>query len=256
MHMRQITKIDVDYFQINREERNFAAIFFAALCIPGNAERFLSNFGLGNPVPSQFGVYFEYAFLRDLWDATKSEESKRSVLRTLLPIKGIDQILQLPVEAINRKFGVAGEPSREFLQSPATWSLRKFAPNFADSDDFVSICRFKWSFKIKPDIVIHLDRNRAACIEAKYTSGEGSYPSNEVERAIFKGRHLAYVGQTELQSYMMQDLLGIQTQFMILAPHPLSTPTHRATTWKEAFACLDLGALPDFAKTMASRVSM
>jgi hypothetical protein len=255
MNIRQITNIDVDYYEINREERNYAAILFAALCIPGNAEKFLSTFGLGNPVPAQFGVYFEYAFLRDLWEKIEGQQAKKAVLLQLLPIQGIDQLLQLPVEDINRKFGVAPAPSGDFLQSPGTWSLRKFSPNFPDRDDFLTICRFKWSFKIKPDIVIHLDRNKAVCIEAKYTSGEGSYPSKEAEKAIFKDRGIPYVGQTELQSYMMQDLLGIRTQFLILAPHRIPSPTHQAITWKDAFAALDLGEFPAFARGMASRIS-
>lgn len=45
MNIREIAQLTPNYFEINREERNYAAIFFAVLCRPGNAEKFLQQFG-------------------------------------------------------------------------------------------------------------------------------------------------------------------------------------------------------------------
>lgn len=255
MNIREIADFNPNYFEINREERNYAAILFAGLCIPGNAERFLQHFEFGRSVGPEFGIYFEYAFLRDLWSEIKDEDAKKRILQELLPIGGIDEILQMPFEEINRKFGVAGKPSSSFLQYPGKWSVRKFSQNFEDDDDFLRICQFKWSFNIKPDIVIHLDKNTAICIEAKHTSGEGSYPSSKLEKSIFRERKLNYVGQTELQKYMMENLIGVKSEFVFLVSEHETSPTHKLVTWREAFASIDMSEMPKFAAEMANAIS-
>jgi hypothetical protein len=255
MNIRQLAGIDPPYFQINREERNYAAIFFSALCQPGNAERFLRHLNIVSPVSPEFGIYFEYAFLRDLWIQIPDEATKKSIVRSLLPVTRIEAILQLPLIDINRTFGVAGTPSADFLQFPGKWSVGKFHPNFPNDQDFLALCRFKWSFNIKPDIVVHIDKNTAICIEAKYGAGEGAYPSDEGEKAIFRERGLEYVRQTDLQRYMMNDILGIETVFLALVSSPIQSETHTSITWQEAFASLDIQELPAFAREMAYRVS-
>lgn len=253
MDIRGITELNPNYYEINREERNYAAILFAALCKPGNPERFLRHLGSASEVGPEFGIYFEYAYVRDLWYGIVGEEPKRAVIKELLPISEIDSILQLPIGKINRKFGVAGQPSDRFIQYPGRWSVSRFNENFEDNGDFSRICRFKWSFNIKPDIVIHLDRDTAICIEAKHSSGEGFYPSSRKEKAIFRARGLSYVGQTELQKYMMEDLLGVESDFVFLVSKALESQTHRVVTWQEVFACIDMGDMPDFAVEMARR---
>lgn len=255
MNIREIAGLSPDYFEINREERNYAAILFAALCQPGNIERFLKRCGFDAEVGPEFGIYFEYAYLRDLWWKIDDEETKRRIIREKLEITGIHEIMARPVEEINRLFGVAGTPSTTRIQFPGKWALVKFAENFSDPADLLKICRFKWSFNIKPDIVIHLTRSRAICIEAKYESGEGSYPASETEKAIFKKRGLRYVGQMDLQRYMMEELLGIDAEFMFLVYKPERSDTHKVISWGEVFEDLDLTAMPDFAVEMARRIS-
>ncbi len=66
MNVREIAKLNPNYFEINREERNYAAIFFTALCKKENVARFLKFCGLEWTQKRDFGIYFEYAFLRDL----------------------------------------------------------------------------------------------------------------------------------------------------------------------------------------------
>lgn len=255
MDIRKIAQLAPNYFEINREERNYAAILFAALCKPGNAERFLRHCGFEGKLAPDFGIYFEYAYLRDVWSKIEGEGVKKEIIRQHLRINGIDEILNLPVMEINRKFGVAGQPSEDFVQYPGKWAIVKYNKNFQDNEDFLKVCRFKWSFNIKPDIVIHLDKDRAICIEAKYESGEGSYPASDIEKTIFKERGIPYVGQMELQKYMMEELLGVKTDFTFLVFKKEKSETHKVVSWAEAFGSLDMGDMPPFAIEMAKRIS-
>lgn len=103
--------------------------------------------------------------------------------------------------------------------------------------------------------MIHLDKDRAICIEAKYESGEGSYPVSDVEKSIFLKRGINFVKQTELQKYMMEDLLGVKTDFLFLVFKKEQSKTHKITTWSEAFRSLDLRELPEFAIEMVNKIS-
>lgn len=202
----------------------------------------------------EFGVYFEYAYLRDLWSIIKQEGTKKEIIRRHLQIKGIDEILDFPTIHINKLFGVDGIPSDQFIQYPGKWSIVKNHEHFPDKSDFLNICRFKWSFNIKPDIVIHLDKERAICIEAKYESVEGTYPVSEYEKKIFRDRGIPFVRQTKLQKYMMDELLGIETDFRFLLLKKSAGNTHKEMTWAESFGCMNLNYLPDFAKEMVNRI--
>jgi hypothetical protein len=255
MNIREIAQQFPNYSEINREERNYAAIFFAALCTPGNAEKFLSSCGFDETIGPDFGVYFEYSFIRDLWYRIKDEDTKKEIIKKKLNINGIDDILNRPVLEINKLFGVGGEPSSDFLQYPGKWAIVKYNRNFPDNDDFLKICRFKWSFNIKPDVVVHLDKNHAICIEAKYESGEGSYPGGSKEKEIFNSRRVEYVGQMELQKYMMEELLGVKTEFMFLVFKKEKSETHKVISWAEAFANLDVGSMPPFALDMVKNIA-
>lgn len=256
MNIREITKLAPNYCEINREERNYAAIFFAALCKPGNSERFLNYCGYNETISPDFGIFFEYSYLRDLWYNISDENIKKEIIRHHLKITNIDDILALPTIEINLKFGVGGEPSEKFIQYPGKWAIVKYSKNFTNPDDFLKICKFKWSFNIKPDIVIHLDKDRAICIEAKYESGEGSYPASDIEKAIFKEKGLLYVGQMKLQEYMMNTLLGLETKFIRLDSKKNKSETHQSLTWSEAFGLLDMSEMPPFANVMAKNTSI
>ncbi len=185
MNIRQIANLTPNYSEINREERNYAAIFFTALCKEGNTERFLKYCGFEEKIGADFGIYFEYAYLRDLWSEIKNENTRKGIIRQKLKIKGIDDILNLSPIGINIKFGVGGKASSDFIQYPGKQSIVKYNKHFPDNDDFLKICKFKWSFNIKPDIIIHLEKDRAICIEAKYESGEEWYPASDLEKEIF-----------------------------------------------------------------------
>jgi hypothetical protein len=255
MNFREISKLDLNYYEINREERNYAAILFTALCKTSNSLIFLNRCGFEiNTLGPDYGIYFEYAFLRDLWFQLDNNEIKKDVIRNLLKIKEIDSILNKPIVEINTIFGTSGEPSIKYIESPSKWSITKYSDNF-DNEDFIKVCRFKWSFNIKPDIVIHLDKNTALCIEAKYESGEGQYPGSKKDQMIFANRDIERAGQTELQKYMMEDLLGIKTKFMFLVSKKDSSSSHKVINWKEAFEILEISELPFFAQEMIKKIS-
>lgn len=255
MNFRDIAKIDPNYCEINREERNYTAILFTVLCKVENTIKFLNRCGFNvHTLGPDFGIYFEYSFLRDLWFQISDNETKKAIIRNLLPIKDIDVILNKPIVDINRIFGTSGKPSTEYIESPSNWAITKYSDNF-DDEDFIKVCMFKWSFNIKPDIVIHIDKNTALCIEAKYESGEGQYPSSQKDQIIFTERKINRVGQTKLQKYMMEELLGIKTKFMFLVSKSTNSASHEIINWRETFEILDTSGLPPFAKQMIQKIS-
>ena len=254
MGIRKIMNFQENYSTINREERNLSAIFFLALCKHNNIYRFLDCFSSQKNIGSDFGIYFEYSFLRDLWNTINDNQIKKEIIRQYLIINNIDDILRNPIIEINRIFGVPTLTLSETkIVSPANWSMRYYNDHFRDDDDFLEVCRFKWSFRIKPDIVIHLDKFHAICIEEKLESMESWYPRGS-DRKIFYSRGLPFVGQLELQKYMMEDLLGIETEFLLLTNRQKRINTHKIVSWKEIFNCLDLSDLPNFAKEVINRV--
>ena len=66
---------------------------------------------------------------------------------------------------------------------------------------------------------------------------------------------MPFVKQTELQKYMMVNLLGIETDFRFLVFNKKTSATHQVMTWAEAFGCMNLKYLPDFTKEMVKRIS-
>jgi len=256
MNIRQISGVDSRYAEINREERNYAALFYHALLTENNLEHFLKTCGVSESLGTDFGIYLEYSMLRDIWFKINSENVKKEIIEKKLNIGNVKEVLSRPIVEINRYFGVMGIPSENEIQYPGHWAITKYNKTVQDNDDFYNICKFKWSFNIKPDIVIHLNKDRAICIEAKYESGEGSYPSQEKDKSIFDERKLLRVGQMELQKYMMEDLLGIKTDFVFLVFKKTASKTHKVLTWAEAFQGMELSNLPQFARDMLKNVSV
>ena len=76
-----------------------------------------------------------------------------------------------------------------------------------------------------------------------------------VEKMIFQERGLKYVGQMDLQKYMMEDLLGVKTDFMFLVYKKEKSETHKVVSWAEAFGAIDMDGMPEFATKMADNIS-
>lgn len=177
-----------NYYKINREERNLAAIFYHLLLKDKNMKMFLNLIGCNfEIIDNEFSIYFEYAYLRDLWATIKKNDKKRELIYKFLKIKNINVIKQFSIEKFNEFFGARPKASKNHIQSPSTWSIKNYTDQL-DDQDFLEVCKFKWAFKAKPDIVIHTSYNNAICIETKLFSSESSYPSNKEEKKYLKKR--------------------------------------------------------------------
>ncbi len=243
------------YYKINREERNLAAIFYHTLLLGDNLKLFLDEIGCKFPiVEKEMGIYFEYAYIRDLWSTnTPTNEIKRKLILDLLQPNNRQELEKLSVLDFNTYFGANRTLSTEYIASPGNWSIRYFHKTITDNVEFLKVCKFKWCFNAKPDIVIHTSHDTAVCIEAKFESGEGKYPSTDIEKEIFKNRGIELVGQLSIQKKTMEELLGIQTEYIFLVQRKSINETHKAWTWKEAFAKLDTTNCPYFIKEWLKR---
>ncbi len=52
------------------------------------------------------------------------------------------------------------KPSSVEIESPGNWSIAKFDENVSDNTEFLNICKFKWSFNAKPDIVVNTSKTK------------------------------------------------------------------------------------------------
>jgi hypothetical protein len=256
------------YYEINREERNVAAILYHFLLKEENLDLFIKkiNSNLIEDKKEQYAVYFEYAFLRDLWDSIEKLKNgdkplslegrnnikKESILSTLktLQIQQIDKIENTDsIAAFNSLFFSKGKSSTKQIVSPSNWNVSTIYENFkSNSDDFRTICMYKWCFNAKPDIVIHTSNVSAICIEAKWVSSEGSYPTSKLEKTLFdecfksdvsnpkKNR----VGQLEIQRMLMTQILGIDhVEFAYLTRSGKEQKEITELSWADIFESYD-----------------
>jgi hypothetical protein len=264
MNLRQLVGIDEPYFQFAREERHMAAILFHLLNHKDNAERALRSVQPEWKINhGEFAVYFEYSYPRDLWNTmevkAESNNHKRDVIIGMLDSHGFDtsKLASLrQVKDFNGFFIETHRASRDYIQSPANWSLVQMAhslPSKASNNDLLTGCKIKWAFKAKPDIVIHADRERALCIELKLESGEGSYPSEAGEKKVLRERGLFAerkalplpMSQTQLQKFLMKELLGLDCRFLFITRH--STSGTECVSWKYFLGLLEpLPTLPPY----------
>ena len=134
-----------NYFDINREERNYAAILYASLCKPSNLELFLKDLGCETEMGEDFGIYFEYAYLRDFWNSIdgkvantelnteekihEANRKKGELIQKLLELDEINEIFKSPddIKKINDALGAGANFSKIFIQSPGRWSIKYLA---------------------------------------------------------------------------------------------------------------------------------
>lgn len=256
MNIRTLLDFKDGYYKINREERNLAAIFYHTLLLGDNLKLFLISIDCKLPViENETGIYFEYAYLRDLWNRKANEngnEIKRKLILDFLKPSNREELEQMSIYNFNKYFGANRALSSEHIVSPSNWSISSFS-NTYNNDEFLKVCKFKWCFNAKPDIVIHTTHNTAICIEAKFESGEGKYPSKNEEKEIFNQRGLNSVGQLCIQKKIMEELLEIQTEYIFLVQKKSHSETHKKITWEEAFKNLDTTNCPFFIKEWLKR---
>lgn len=229
------------YADYCREERNFAAILYARLLQPEGLQAFLARIkGIG-PIehPEQAEVFFEYAHARDLWhrfgrqfdgkgqagQAQREEGYRRAILALIDAPPGLQEITTTIAE-FNHFF--MGRGSKREIQMPNQWDQRRFGTWvelaldkgwYTQRDEALRfaerICRLKWAFNAKADIVIHLPEQRAVCVEIKVASGESKYSAKHGDDDAAAAFSMA---QTELQRYVLESLLGYRAHFAFLTP--------------------------------------
>lgn len=255
MNIRELIPESRAYFKINREERYFAALLYSVLLQRGeNLSRFLDhlrsklrdNNGLPTTDPDSCELYFEYTYLRDLWcTINNNNELKRNIVLKSLTLSNSSQLQEMRPADFNTFFGAGRiKASLGEIMSPATWAITKFSTNITNNDEFLRTCKFKWCFNAKPDLVIQIHPDHAICIEAKFESSEGTYPSSFKDKEIFTERRLQHVSQISLQQYMFKELLGMKVTHFFLTKRDSTQPN--SITWNEIFATLSLENLHPF----------
>lgn len=257
-NIREFMGFKESYYMINREERNLAAILYHLLLSKDNLQKFLGLTGSPNVSAKldEIEIYFEYAYLRDLWhiidnkdiNLEDSNAKKRSLIYSFLKPSNINTLKDMSNDEFNRYFGAVPQGKTSIIiQSPSNWSIYRYCQNIIDNHEFLKVTKFKWAFNIKPDIVIHTSLNEAICIECKLESNEGYYPSGNTEAKIFKSRDIGKVPQTKIQEYLMNDLLGINTHFIYLVQKGVSTTqSYDTLIWKDVLSKMCLDDCPKF----------
>ena len=273
MAQRDTKLIERGFYEFEREESHFCTILVHLLLAKnGNLEAFLNlaNEKLsGAPLITGEAegaeIYTEFSMLRDDWNALgRDNDAKRAKITDLLKRAGMaGHVGRLPesIPALNEFFmGPRGARIVRDVAYPGTWSVSVLADRFRDNaDQLHDLCRFKWAFKIQPDIVIVTPGSNPLCIEAKLESREGQYPASPADRAVFDamfGKKQGRVQQVELQRFMFKKLLGVSCEFLTLGVRrvtavddPNQTPI---LTWVEAFSALDLTGSLDYVKRLVN----
>jgi len=250
---------DKQYFEINREERNVVALFYNLLLQGNNLETFLKKIDQkGNDKnhdrsAEKYEVYYEYAFVRDLWKYIEKDknviEANRlkydfifNFLKDKLKINAPHCDLNDPesIKTFNSKFCTTTAASKKYIVSPSNWNVATIHNNFQE-DDFKQLCKFKWCFNAKPDLVIHASKDTAYCIEAKWKSKEGTYPASSAEKVFF---NKIYFGQLDIQKMLMGQVLGLpNVKYILISMSGFDKKvTDKETTeisWYDAFKNLE-----------------
>jgi len=129
-------------------------------------------------------------------------------------------------------------PSRAHIQSPQTWQARRImGPSSGDqglsSKEDLSLEERKllvilgWCFNAKPDLVVHMDRETAICIEIKVESGEGMYCAVCPDGSKFR------VSQGEVQKMIMA-LLFLDPMYVSVGPGQING--YAQVGWRDLFS--------------------
>jgi hypothetical protein len=262
--IRHIAGISEPYYKINREERFFCAILYGLL-IQNNSnlksfirllnQKLDTNISISNESYNNFEIYFEYAYLRDIWNNigfdNDSNTKKHELIFNSLDIAD-KKLRTLNTLELNKTLVGLGKPSELHIQNPGIWSISMYANYFPGTDegnsDFLKISMFKWCFNIKPDIVIQITPNKAISIEAKLESREGYYPSSDEHIKEFRKRNKNLIKQIDLQIFMFEKLLDTRVSLFNLVTKETKLKDERCKqiTWKDVFLNLDLQSVHPF----------
>lgn len=253
-----------------REERLFCAILYHLLLQDNrNLDTFVDSINaqltpdrqLAHP-GSAASIFVEFTYLRDDWKALdKNNDAKRSrifelfsrspVLRSLDP----DSFPSASAcGSFNERFmGLRGARIQSDIAFPGQWPVKELCRAFGNEPAvFRELCRFKWAFNIKPDLVIVAPGATSICVEAKLESREGTYPTSNEECAIFDevfGPGNGRQNQVELQEFMLATLLGLPCETVTVGRDRF-TGGGTFLSWAELFERLDLTGSIDFVRRL------
>jgi len=247
--------VNGEYHTFNREERHYAALLFHFLLNRKWLRKFLDLINDKSKKfpgsihhdfdPANIRIFFEYAHARDLWFAAKKEsslsseklnEKLRLVILSLL--KDPPESLGLSKKSVHDFNDFFGAKSTDQIQMPGRWSKLKFSEwvDLGGRDFAKRACTLIWAFNAKADLVIHTGNNRAICIEAKVDSAESKYRAADFESS-----------QTLIQEYILNELLGFKTTFVVLSKNgkvgirsKLPDEKSIGLCWKDVFGLMDL----------------
>lgn len=120
-----------------------------------NLHRFLKTISCSFPIVEQeLAIYFEYAFLRDLWnfidkketEIDKRNKTKKNVILDFLKPISLGDFSIMSTYEFNKYFGAVPRPSSTDIQSPGNWSIRFYDDNIENNEEFLKTCKFKWCF--------------------------------------------------------------------------------------------------------------
>jgi hypothetical protein len=89
-------------------------------------------------------------------------ELKRNIILEVLELSNSNELRNLDIQDFNKIFVSRENPSENEIESPSNWNIKQISENYKDNEDFINICKFKWSFNAKPDMVIHTSRSPTA----------------------------------------------------------------------------------------------
>ena len=263
--IRDLLDFHEPYFTFCREERNYAALLYHVLLLPGNLQKFLKHLQTEGAVsdtwPTETAnaeLYVEYAFLRDMWQRARPDpKTAVYTIATLVPGFPLERLSNDPVK-FNSDLVSGVNPSDKHIQNPGRWSIAKIDDLCGpyETEVFRRTCMFKWSFNIKPDLAVQLSPEHIVILETKYDSGEAKYPTKPEEQAIFSRRGCERVGQMELQGFLLREILGMQATQLLVRKKPLpassphSPPPYLTTTWASILGSMDLSHAHPFAQEM------
>jgi hypothetical protein len=245
------------YYAFVREERQFSFVLTHLLMQRGpNLSRFLSLAGVSEVTDEQMDgteVYVEYSRLRDDW-ARLGRDNKRKrerIVELLSKVDGLRSLAARPLPnepAAFNAFFMMGRPEatiRYDIAYPGLWSVVSLSERFKGQPElFKDACKFKWSFNIKPDIVVRVPGHSPLCIEAKLESKEGTYPTARTECQKFDsffGIEQGRVGQIDLQKFMFENLLGEPCLPVFVDRSGTPPPGVVGLTWAQVFRVMEDG---------------
>jgi hypothetical protein len=243
------------YFEINREERNVAALLYHLLLSKKNLSVFLDDLGYKNEALEKVELYYEFAYVRDLWKKLPNDnDKKRDFIVDSLVVNDVEHLIpKTGVKEFNTFFGATRAESEKHIVSPANWSILGMSDMLKENQSlFEAVCMLKWGFNVKPDLVVVLPNNRAICIEAKWDSTEGTYKGND----LFKN-----VKQLHVQKYVMEEILNYdQVDYVYLtksttrgnAKNEIDLVLNRH--WNQIFQKLDYSDSLPFAQKWIERI--